>query len=77
MCAEHQPQRVETKDRVGFGRCAAADRDDTAALRGRMRIFVWSQSTRGKAAMALGSSAGTALTAVLSASATARWPGVR
>ena len=38
LCAKHQPQRVDTQNRSLVRGRAAAGRDDTAALRGKMSI---------------------------------------
>ena len=38
LCAKHQPQRVETQNRLMVCGRAAAGRDNTAALRVKMRI---------------------------------------
>ena len=37
LCAKHQPQRVDTHDRLLLFERAATGRNDTAALRGKMR----------------------------------------
>ncbi len=37
LCAKHQPQRVGKQKRLVLCGRAAAGRDDTAALRGKMR----------------------------------------
>ena len=38
LCAKHQPQRVDKQNRLMLCGRAAAGRDDTAALRGKIRI---------------------------------------